>query len=305
MAAAARDIVGAEPPVAADSLTGMDARDAPTWLVVNEDSGSNDPDSVAALRDQLAAARMPVVRDVCFPTDELPTPQALDAAGVGIVAIFTGDGSINALVTALDGWGGRILVLPGGTMNLLSKRLHGDAGAEVIVARVADGDCTDTRPTIVGTDFGPGLSGVLVGPGTVWNEVREAMRDFDPAGIVGGTAHGLAESVSGPMVHCAEPGLGRAEGYPLLLLSPVEDGFTVLAYHAESAGEYAAQALALLKRDFREGPHDDLGTVRRLTIASTDGSPIGVLVDGEPAECSGRERFVLARAGVDLVATRG
>ena len=49
----------------------------------------------------------------------------LDAAGIKRLAIFTGDGSLNAAITNLYGWGGKILVLPGGTMNLLCKRLNG------------------------------------------------------------------------------------------------------------------------------------------------------------------------------------
>ena len=36
-----------------------------------------------------------------FPTDDLPTPAMLDAADLDLVAIFAGDGTVNAALDAL------------------------------------------------------------------------------------------------------------------------------------------------------------------------------------------------------------
>src|SRR5688572_11847913 len=68
-----------------------------------------------------------VARLVRFPDEPLPSPAGLAGAGVDCVAVYAGDGTVNTLVTGLYGWDGAVLVLPGGTMNLLAKRLHGDA----------------------------------------------------------------------------------------------------------------------------------------------------------------------------------
>ena len=75
------------------------------------------------------------------------------------------------------------------------------------------------------------------------------------------------------------------------------------AFHAETAGDYLAQAWALMKRQFREGPHEHLGQVRALRIGSTEGSPFGLLVDGEEAPADAELEVVLAHCDVDLVAT--
>ena len=95
------------------------------WLVVNDASGSNDEEALAALRSCCDGCGFAVEREICFPRESLPSPATLDAAGVATVAVFAGDGTVNALVAALAGWSGAVLVLPGGTINLLYHRLHG------------------------------------------------------------------------------------------------------------------------------------------------------------------------------------
>ena len=81
------------------------------------------------------------------------------------------------------------------------------------------------------------------------------------------------------------------------------DGIDVSAYYAETAGDYLDQAWALVRRNFREGPHDSLGRARRLRLASTEGAPFGLLIDGEPADADASAEFSLAACGVDLLAT--
>jgi len=117
------------------------------------------------------------------------------------------------------------------------------------------------------------------------------------------TITAVGQTVSGAMIACTQPAFGRRTGYPLVLLTPEEEGIEVVAYYAETAGEYLEQSLALLKRDFREGPHEDLGRAARVVLASIDGSPFGLLVDGEPAEGQAEVAFELAACGVDLLAT--
>jgi hypothetical protein len=60
----------------------------------------------------------------------------------------------------------------------------------------------------------------------------------------------------------------------------------------------------VLRRRFREGPHDDLGTVPQVTLASTAGEPFGILLDGEKAESRGDAVFRLVPCAVDLLATQ-
>ena len=272
-------------------------------LVVNESSGSNDPGSIDDVRNWLDHAGCTARREICFPQDDVLSGNELDAGGHDTLVIFTGDGSIHAAIEAVDGWSGQVLVLPGGTMNLLSKRLHGDCEVHEIFARIGQGQVRRTRPSLIETPCGVGLSGALTGPGTAWNEVREAMRGADITEMATGTIKALGESVDGAMVRIIDPALGRREGYPLVLLSPEEGGIDVRAFHAETAGEYIKQALALIRRDFRNGPHDRLGMVNELALEQNGEDELAMLVDGEPFTAPAPVRFRLGKAAVDLLST--
>ncbi|MCC6828801.1 MAG: diacylglycerol kinase [Novosphingobium sp.] len=278
-------------------------RNSKVWLVRNALSGSNSEAALAALVEALHAAGAELRRIVAFPDEPAPTPDALRAAGVDVVAVFTGDGSIHAVVTGLYGWEGLVMVLPGGTMNLLSGRLHGDADALEIIARTAAGKARRHRPTLIRSRHGDALTGVLAGPGAAWNGVREAIREPDVASVVASVTDAIGVSTSGASVVCRDPARGREDGYTALMLTPGDDGFTLDGYYAASLADYARQGIALLRRNFRDGPHDELGAFADVVLACPQGEPMELLIDGEPLRAGAEERFTLARCAVDLLAT--
>lgn len=273
------------------------------WLVVNPASGSNTDGCGETLSAAFAARGMTVERVIAFPDDPLPDPATLDAAGIGMVAVYTGDGTINALVNHLAGWSGAVLVLPGGTMNLLALRLHRTTDYEAILDIVAAGGALARRPECVRCPAGVAFAGLLVGPGTVWNRVRETMR----AGAITDTAKetlaALRETTSGPGILLADRPAAREGGYPLVELTPGEHGMQIDGYYADAPLDYAGQAWATLRHRFREGPHDRLGLTDSVTLVSIDGSPLPCLIDGEPAECPSGACFRVEPCGVDLLAT--
>lgn len=273
------------------------------WLVTNPASGSNDEAALAVLDEAFENAGCRIGRKLAFHQDGPPGPADLRAAGIDRVAVFTGDGTINAVVTGLYGWDGAVLVLPGGTMNLLARRLHGDADAAEIIARAGAGKARRMRPQIVRSRCGDGLTGILAGPGTSWNDVREAMREADVLGLVSSAAEAIGESTGSPKVVCRDPACGRSEGYSLIMVTPEDDALEVDGYYAESFADYAKQGIALLRRNFRDGPHEWLGRHPTLRLACAEGGPMGLLIDGEPREGAAMESFTLAPCEVDLLAT--
>jgi hypothetical protein len=88
------------------------------------------------------------------------------------------------------------------------------------------------------------------------------------------------------------------------MLTPTDEGIRVRGFYADTPGEFLEGSWALLRRRFRDGPHDELGLVDRITLASTVNEPFGVLIDGEKAESPGSEEFRLVPCGVDLLATQ-
>ena len=275
----------------------------PIWLVNNASSGSNDDAALAALDRCCGDNGFRVAHRTVFPAQDLPTPAILEAAQIDRVAVFAGDGTINTLLAHLAGWSGAVLVLPGGTMNLLYHRLHGERSMEEVIAAAAHGDAVVRRPSAIRSPFGDAYAGLLAGPGTSWGRVREAMREADVVELAAGTVQAIEQTLAGDQIACVEPPLGRREGYPLVMLTPFDDGIEIEAYHAETAGEYLEQAWALLRRNFREGPHDVLGKTHTIRLASTQGNAFGLLIDGEQADAAPEVEFRLAACEVDLLAT--
>lgn len=276
----------------------------PLWLAINRASGSNDVATVDALLAALDGAGAKPGRSIDCSSEDLPNRTALESAGVATLAVFTGDGTINALVPQLEDWDGAVLILPGGTSNLLAKALHGDASTEEIVAAFGACQLDPVQRPCIRIGEHTALVEVLAGPGAAWSDVREGLREGDLGEIASTTVEAVRQSATGPMVAVVEPPLGRSEGYAGVRLAPTASGLTVDGYGADTLGDYFKQGLALLKRDFREGPHDELGVHPEVTCRSADGSAIALMIDGERMDGAGEQRFVLATLHVNLLAHR-
>lgn len=268
-------------------------------LIVNAASGNNTPEACDALHSGLTAHGTAVARRVRIPEDELPSAAQLDAAGISLVAIYTGDGTLRSALTGLEGWGGAVLVLPGGTTNLLSKAIHGDRPVEEILAELPR--MRRRRRQCLRSPAGTAVIEVVAGPGAKWSDVREGLREGDVAAVASTTVDAAQASAGGSTVVLTQPDIGRPKGYSGLRLTPLDDGIEVEGYGADTIADYLAQGMALLRRDFRTGPHDELGLHRRIRCASIDGSPIELMLDGE-RDCGPPEmQFSLAELEVDLL----
>ena len=89
-------------------------------------------------------------------------------------------------VTELAEWNGAILILPGGTMNMLAKLLHGSAEpAEIVTAAIARG----RKICLPAVDVAGrrAFVGLILGPAANWVRARELVR----AGRLRGLARAL------------------------------------------------------------------------------------------------------------------
>jgi hypothetical protein len=273
------------------------------WLVTNGASGSNDRESIAGIRSSCDDAGFVIDRVIAFPKQPLPTPAELEQARIATVVVFAGDGTASALVASLAGWSGAVLVLPGGTMNLLYRRLHGARPAGEVVRLAATGAARRERPGVIACDAGTAFAEALAGPGTRWRDVREAMREADVVAVAAHAAQALGATLSERGITCCEPDFRHKRDYPLVRLVPGDEGIRVSGFRAETAAEFLEGGLAVLQRRFREGPHDELGAAGAVTLASGAGENVSVLLDGEPGECPAEAVFRLVPCGVDLLAT--
>jgi len=267
------------------------------WLVANSASGSNSASSIRAVTEALASACVPPDR-VIDGQNGLPERADLERAGVRRLAVFAGDGTVSSLAAAIEGWDGALLVLPGGTANMLARALHGEREAPQIAASLPR--LATTRRTCIRSNGLTALVEVLVGPGATWSDVREELREGGVGDVAGATMAAIRESTSGPMVALTEPALGRADGYAGVRLEVAGSGMAVEGYGAETVGDYLKHGIALLRRDFRKGPHEELGCHRQVSCRSVGDAPLPLMVDGERREGGVEQRFFLADFALDL-----
>ncbi|ABC64667.1 diacylglycerol kinase family protein [Erythrobacter litoralis] len=273
-------------------------------LVINRRSGSHSEGVERDLLDGFAAAGIASSQVLDCSEATLDLRDYVTAEGFDLVAVHGGDGTMNSIVGQLRGWDGSILPLPGGTSNLLCKRWWSECDSAAIMAKLASGALVPRMPECIeGRDW-IALAEVLAGPGARWAEVREDMRDGDILAAAAESIDAIDNSRNGPLVRITEPELGRASGYAGILLSLTEAGMQVRAYRIEGLDEFVRQGAAIIGRNFRDGPHDDLGTAREVLFQSTRDDGIELMIDGERFEGQPEERFSLAPLGVTLLGPR-
>lgn len=271
-----------------------------TWLIYNGASGSHDDAALQALTEALAAAGHPPAKTIDC-KDGAPDARVANQEKLGLVAIHGGDGTLSRTLTGLEAFGGAVLTLPGGTFNLLAREIFGERDPLEIVGLLGQGRLTPRRRSCIRGEGVTALAELLAGPGAKWADVREEMREANIGEVIAKGWDAAATSTVGPMVALAEPAAGREGGYAGVRLVPQAEGMAIEGYAAESLGDYLQQGLAILKRDFREGPHDELGMARQARVRSLEDQAIPLMVDGERSEGGSELAFSLDTLDVDLL----
>ena len=146
------------------------------WFITNPHSGSSDAEKAEAIEAACTERGLSFVGRTDFPDQTLPTIADLDRAGADTVVLFAGDGTINAASCALAAWDGGLLILPGGTMNMLARVLHGDADPAAIVHAAHEHGRRVALPYVEAGKH-RALVGTIVGPAASWYRAREHVRE--------------------------------------------------------------------------------------------------------------------------------
>lgn len=265
-----------------------------TLLIINANSGTANAVGEKEIVDSLQSVGFDIAQLLKIPEDELPTRASVEQGSFDAVVILSGDGTISALCKALAGWDGSILPLPGGTMNLLCRKLHGEfLLTELLLCLSASNLEPAPVPVIRAAGFEV-LTGLIAGPSTEWGKVREGLREMDVASLVQQVPEAWAGTVEGQSVGIK----GREGGYPAIFVEPsTGTALSVIAFKADGIGDMLSHGIAWLRRDFRDGPNDDLGVMAEVTIIDDD-HEIGLLVDGEQESTTSP---LICRAGMSSV----
>ncbi|WP_374524370.1 diacylglycerol kinase family protein [Sphingopyxis sp.] len=266
-------------------------------LVYNSQSGSHDPAIEAAIAEACRTAGAPLAATFALPDDDIPDAAALRAKEIDLLLVWTGDGTINAAAIKAAGWDGAILPLPGGTLNLLSKALHGDRPAPDILIDALGGKARRRPIPTVRSDGGEAFITVVAGPATRWAEVRETMRQDGIIEASRAAPEALEQMLNAPGVRVA----GHDTAYPAVILTPTAAGVRADGILTEGSIDVLRHGLAWLGGDFRDGPSEAIATSETIVLKSD--APISLEYDGELAETPSPARFALGMSGVDFVAT--
>jgi len=266
-------------------------------LLYNLRSGSSDGAIVERLTELCARHGAPIAATFALPDGDIPTPAALAAAGADLLIVLSGDGTVNAAAAALERWDGALLPLPGGTLNLFHKRLHGDRSPEEILQDALAGRARRVHPPTIGCDAGRAYIGVIVGPTTAWAEVREQFRQLSLAGLAETIPGAIDATLYGDGVSIR----GSDESFQAINLTPEDDRILAEGLITDSAGSILRHGIAWLAGDFREGPSVDLSEQRSVVIEGK--GRIGLLLDGEPAELPSGATYRLEASPLAFLAT--
>ena len=145
------------------------------WFVYNPGSHSVSPEVLDRVRETIFRNGGTLAGETQFPDDDMPGIADLEAAGVDTLIALGGDGTITCAATRLAEWQGRLLVLPGGTMNLIPRMLHKELEPDLVIARAFAHPEVVALPYVAIEDH-RSFARVIAGPAAAFVHLREDLR---------------------------------------------------------------------------------------------------------------------------------
>lgn len=254
-------------------------------IIVNERSGSVPEDG----RDQLTGYITELGHEPISPPDPAADLDnqvaAIAEAGAEAVAVWGGDGTICAVLQAADEEM-PVLVLPGGTMNLLPKRLHdGELDWKKIVEAALANPKSQwiSAGEVAGQRF---YVAALFGQLTHIGASREAVREgaiMEAVSIL--TDRAALDLETNITIEVDQP--EKCQEFPATAAAviPAETGGLEIAVIApESHLDLAATAVDAMIKGWRESAHAHAEGASAIRMRHTKGEIIPATVDGEPFE---------------------
>lgn len=240
------------------------------WLVANRASRSTDDTAVADLEVALKAAGATISGNSNFP--EEPAPDVAALAAIDTLVVMGGDGTLNSASAAACGWDGQVLVVPGGTMNLLPRALHGDAAPGEIVASAVGAELVHVPVIRCGgyTSF----CRIIIGPLTRWAWARENARRGRAWRVLQAVILGLARGFIGG-VRVA----GQAGRHPGVLVMPTPQGLDVALFSGNGITAAMDVAVNWLVGNWRDAASVTAFTASELSVGRH--RTLRCLFDGE------------------------
>jgi diacylglycerol kinase family enzyme len=268
------------------------------WLISNAQSGSTSQSKCAAIEAICHERGLTLVRHSRFPDDDLPDEVGLAAERIDTVVLFAGDGTINACLCTLANWQGSILILPGGTMNLLAKALHGNREPEDIIHAAHASPVRVARPYIE-AGSSRAFVAVILGPAAHWADVREAARKGLYSRLFRFTVRAWRRTFRQAVRITGVAGMRR--GYQAIFVTPGEEGMRVAAVDARDWRTIIDLGWEWLRGDWvaARGVEEKPAT----SFWTSGKRPVLALFDGEGITIAPGTSFISGRSAEVFLAT--
>ena len=212
--------------------------------------------------------------------------------------VWGGDGTLRAALSAAGMKTPNLLLLPGGTMNLLPRMLHGEKTWEEILRGVIHSPRRRTLPAgeVNGQSF---YCAMLAGAPARFAEARESLRrgDIGRAATEARTAietlntlHLDARYANGYAFAGERLPTTSVIGAVIGALTRAGEGMEVAALANPTTTGALNVVWTSFFTDWRNAPGVEVAPATSLDIASEDGDAIPVIADGEAVEAGARVR---------------
>lgn len=254
-------------------------------IIVNEKSGSVPEDG----RAQLSAFVSEEGHEAVLPADIESTLEeqvaSLSAAGCDAIGVWGGDGTICTVLQTANGQV-PVLVLPGGTMNLLPKRLHDN---ELDWKKIVHSVLNNPKPTWISAGEVDGQRfyvAALFGQLTHIGASREAVREgaiLHAVSIL--TDRDALDIESNILIEVDQKdGVRDCPATAAAVIPSEGDGLEIAVIAPDNHLDLAASAMDALARGWRESAHFHAEGATAIRMRHAEGKAIPATVDGEPCE---------------------
>jgi diacylglycerol kinase family enzyme len=265
---------------------GLDVLGLKVGAIINTSSGGCDSESEAEMLGILKSAGVTNCKTWCGESDQIERAFAEAATHKpNILVVLGGDGSIRTAAEACTGTDIYLLPLPGGTLNVLPRALHGDASwqealketlANPLTKALSGGRTGDERFFVAAIVGAPGL----------WMEAREAIREGDILNALGKAGVAFEAMFDTTIQYFISPEVsGEAEAVAVICplvseqMSDSEQAFEAAAIDVENATQLLGLATAAAFGKWRDNESVTLTKTLQVTVQSKKDIPL--FLDGE------------------------
>jgi len=257
--------------------------------IINPHSGSVPPDAEPRLHERLDALGHQCRIATPEPADLVATVDEALERHPDLMIVWAGDGTCACVLERAQTSDVPVLALPGGTMNVLHRHVH---GGKTDWERCLEGALSKGRERRMPA----GIAGArqfyvaaMIGNVADLAAPREALRMGDPIGAVQALADGHGLELA-PRLHYLRPADGSATAAGTrkpassiaIMLSPEEPAcFEVAVIAPQHALDLASIGLDALLSGWREADGIDYFKAGELRLEAGTDEPLSVMLDGE------------------------